>query len=593
MMRDCNPKLFWLLFCISVLEGSLMAVTAYATGHLVSTIGPAIASGDVGSAQSSKMFFALGFFMLVFCLAQVPEPLTTAGRDGLRAAFSAHRRERVMRATMAVPGTRHLEDPDYLDALRLASSRTWPDPGAFAVGFMHFVKQRSITVASGFVIGITFSWWVGILTPVVWGLLSFWLRQGQAEGFSQGSSELRRSKYFHTLAFDAAAGKEVRIFGLREWLVAQFSESWHAVMHTVWRRRRGHTLERIAALAICLTANGMSFGYLAWSAFHGQVSGGDVTAVGFAMLGISHLAIMNEHTMAVSLGTACFPAILELERRAREDPSLKMSGTRSPDGIPIECIEFRDVVFRYPGNDSPVFDGLNLTIEAGRSLGIVGNNGAGKTTLIKLMSRLYDPDAGAIYADGVDIREFDPRQWQRRIAAIFQDFVHYPYSVGDNVGFGSIERTDDHEGKERAVELVGAKQIIDELPHGWSTLLSRRFEGGAEISGGQWQRIALARAVFAVEGGAGLLILDEPTANLDARAEVQLFDRFLDVTRGSTAVLISHRFSTVRRADRIVVIERGRVVEQGTHDELLRLDGRYAHSFHLQAGRYQSQDGES
>jgi ATP-binding cassette subfamily B protein len=235
-----------------------------------------------------------------------------------------------------------------------------------------------------------------------------------------------------------------------------------------------------------------------------------------------------------------------------------------------------------------VLRSLDLTIEAGTSLAIVGLNGAGKTTLVKLLARLYEPQSGRILVDERPLTDYPVRDWRRRVAAIFQDFVHYELPVRENVGFGAVELLHDDEKIRAALDKAGALDLVDELPHGLDTTLSRGYEDGTDLSGGQWQRVAIARAMMAVEGGASVLVLDEPTASLDVRAEAAFFERFLELTRGLTTVLISHRFSTVRRADRIVVLEDGRVIEDGTHDELLARDGRYAELFRLQAARFQA-----
>ena len=210
--------------------------------------------------------------------------------------------------------------------------------------------------------------------------------------------------------------------------------------------------------------------------------------------------------------------------------------------------------------------------------------------MVKLVSRLHDPTGGRILVDGVDLRDLDPRAWQRRVAAIFQDFIQYHLTARENVTFGALERAHDEAALEDTARRSGALAVVEALPNGWETRPARQYKGGVELSGGQWQRLALARALFAVSAGAGVLILDEPTANLDVRAEAALYDRFLDITEGLTTLLISHRFSTVRRADCIVVLDDGRVTEEGTHDDLMARGGTYAEMFTLQAQRFADEE---
>jgi ATP-binding cassette subfamily B protein len=279
---------------------------------------------------------------------------------------------------------------------------------------------------------------------------------------------------------------------------------------------------------------------------------------------------------------------VELERIAEEAAASENDGALfSPAGMPARGIRFEGVSFHYPGQASNVLQNLDLFVPAGQSLAIVGANGAGKTTLVKLLGRLYDPTDGRITVDDLDLREIAPRAWQKRLAAIFQDFIQYQLSARDNVTFGAVEVAANEPAMLTAARDAGVLEFVEALPLGWETILSRQYVDGAELSGGQWQRLALARALFAVSAGAGVLVMDEPTANLDVRAEAAFYERFLEITKGLTTLIISHRFSTVRQADRIVMLEAGGIVEEGTHDALLAAGGHYAEMFSLQASRFE------
>jgi ATP-binding cassette subfamily B protein len=265
----------------------------------------------------------------------------------------------------------------------------------------------------------------------------------------------------------------------------------------------------------------------------------------------------------------------------------QLDGAPVPTGAPAGAIVFDDVRFRYPGGEDDVLRGIDLELPAGASLALVGVNGAGKSTLVSLLARLHDPTGGRITVDGVPLASLDAEAWRERIAIVYQEALWLPLTARENVAVETLTGAQaDEAALAHAAEQAGARELIDGLPAGWDTILSPRYAGGVDLSGGQWQRIALARALYAVARGARVLVLDEPTAQLDVRAEAAFYERFLKLTEGTTSVVISHRFSTVRRADRIAVIDGGAITELGTHAELVAAGGTYAEMFRIQAEAY-------
>ncbi|MGH3489071.1 MAG: ABC transporter ATP-binding protein [Actinopolymorphaceae bacterium] len=406
------------------------------------------------------------------------------------------------------------------------------------------------------------------------------------------TDDSRKFDYVFRLAMGDAL-KELRVFGLGPWLVKRFDLVFRATWAPAWRARRKRLWKNLPVNLLHLGAHGLAIFLVGRAALAGQLPIGQVATIVPAILavGASHSGRAAIH---VKRGLTSYRAMRELpDLIARRHPERTVEGrpglpVNSSNAVPERSIRFEEVSFRYPGTDVDVLRGLNLEIPAGRALALVGINGAGKSTLVKLLAGMYEPTRGRITVDGIDLRELMLPTWQRQVATIVQDFARFPLSAADNVMLGSRGDAQDVQALRRIAAQSGVDKVIDGFPAGWDTILDKTFEGGVDLSGGEWQRVALTRALFAVASGASVLVLDEPAAALDVRAEAELVERYLDLTTGVTSLIISHRFSVVRDAHRICVLDGGEIVESGTHEELLATDGRYAQMFTLQAARYAS-----
>ncbi|GAA2759612.1 ATP-binding cassette domain-containing protein [Actinopolymorpha rutila] len=382
---------------------------------------------------------------------------------------------------------------------------------------------------------------------------------------------------------DGAA--DVRLFGLGAFFRRRYDDAFASSVAELNRLRWRLTLPMCASAGLAAAAVGGVFGYATWQVATGRGSVGDLVLYGGTSAAVlSTVASLGFHIGFLPMVFAFLPS---LDRVLNAPPDLPESPDPLPAPRPIRTgIVFEDVRFGYPGRDEPVLDGLSLHLRPGESCALVGPNGSGKTTLVKLLLRLYDPIAGRVLLDGRDLRDYDLTDLRRELGVLFQDFVRYEFTAGDNIGFGDVASPDRREDRRShllaAAERAGAADLLDRLPDGLDTQLGLSF-GGRELSGGEWQKLALARA-FARD--CQVLVLDEPTASLDTRTEYDIFQRFAQLTKGRTAVLVSHRFSTVRMADRIVVLRAGRVAEDGTHEELMAAEGEYARMYRTQAAQY-------
>jgi ATP-binding cassette, subfamily B, bacterial len=591
------PRAGWPLVIAAAVNnlvlGALPVAFVVATSVMVGRVPSAVRAGP-DSAQWTAVVVAFVTASAVFAAAQTLAPLQAALGELIARRVDGGVFDRLMAASLRPPGIAALEDQRLLNALSEAGTELehgFQSPGRACAGLLNLVARVVQLLGYVIVIGVVFDGLVaaGVLATVLM------FRYGQRGGLRRYSQIFltvaalrRKSRYLRGLALEAPAAKEIRVFGLVRWLRDWYLAATREWLTVVWRRRRAvllwpylwYTAFGLAVTALILATVGRAGGV-------GTLALTELALVVQAVLGALRLGeFYPEADVQTQFGMNAYEAVRTFERGVDDHAELEPPAGAARPSAPATAIRFDGVTFAYPGRRQPVLEDLRLEIPAGRCTAIVGVNGAGKTTLVKLLTRLYEPQAGAVTVDGTDIRQFTVEDWRSGLAVIFQDFNRYETSAADNIGFGAVGSSRDTSAIRRAAADAGILDAVDALPAGLDTPLARHLSGGAELSGGQWQRLALARALFRLRHGAGILVLDEPTASLDVRAEARFFDEFMRLTRGNTTVLISHRFSTVRHADRIVVLDRGQVVEQGTHGELLARQGRYARLFRLQADRF-------
>ncbi|HEY0936023.1 MAG TPA: ABC transporter ATP-binding protein [Trebonia sp.] len=576
-------------------RGLLPAAFAVIAGLLVTAIG-----------RGSGLAGPLIAVAVVFLLMQVLGPLHTALSGNLGDRTAAWLYDELTWACVAVPGIGHLEDPELAADLQVARDFDRGMTGPPLSISMDFIAGGLVNMVAGLAqacVLFAFAWWAPLVLAGGW-LATHRLLRESAIWRDRNTDEVRQAQrdadYAYRLAVDPPAAKELRIFGLPDWVLDRFLDSRRRLHRLQYEATRMRERSVLLSLALVLAANAAVFWMLGAAALDGRLSLGSLIAYATAAAGTSMIAFGGLN-WALDGAVAPIAAVARLKEAMARAGTIT-PGTRPAGGMPARQVRFRDVTFAYPARpDRPVLRGLSLDIPAGSSLAIVGQNGAGKTTLAKLLCRLYDPQAGVIEVDGTDLRELDLEAWRRQVTAVFQDFVRFELTLRENVvpaqaaggtlgeaalddttlGETALDDTALDDTVNAALAAAGAAGLA-----GLDTVLAKGYTGGTDLSGGQWQRVALARALAAVRLGAGLILLDEPTAQLDVRGEAEIFERILAATRSCTTVLISHRFNTVRHVDRIAVVDGGAVVELGSHDELLARRGRYWRMFSLQAERF-------
>ena len=575
MLPKADPILASFWWGLLIGRGILPALFAVGMGLLI------------GAVQSgSGILIALTVVAVLFVGVQVLSPLHLATSQNLGSKTAAYLYDQLSSTCAEPPGIGHLEDPELTKDLAMARDFDLGISGPPLYVSMDFIASGLVEMVAGLTaacILFGYAWWAPPILAGAWLMTHYLLRESSVWKDRQTDkvqTAQRHADYAYKIAVDPPASKEIRLFGLGDWVVDRFRTQRRLLHDLRWHATRLRRRPVVWSLLIVLSANALVFGLMAIDVVAGLITLDKVVMFAVAGMTTSSIAFGG---LSWSLDSASAPAgaMLRLQPKMKTRGSLQTS-TESHSSVKNGDVVFDKVTFAYPTTGEVILKDFDLVIPDGTSMAIVGVNGAGKTTIAKLLCRFYDPQEGSIRVGDADIKDIDITEWRIRTTAVFQDYMKLELPLRMNI---SPDEKATEESIHRALSNAGARDLAT-----LDTPLNRAYAGGTDLSGGQWQRVALARALCSVYEGAKLVLLDEPTAQLDVRGEAEIFDRLLSETQGTTTILISHRFSTVRKADQICVLDKGHVVELGTHDELIRLQGRYQTMFDLQASRFEEEE---
>ncbi|WTW97601.1 ABC transporter ATP-binding protein/permease [Streptomycetaceae bacterium NBC_01309] len=590
----------------------LPAVTAGAIGWLVARA-TVVVRDDAGLTGLTA---PLVLVAVALVLDLVAPDLLQAFRDWAALRVNGAVRARVRRALSSPAGIAHVEDQTMRDAAGMPAVDTGSINLGTGVEGQLWLLARFVGAAAATALVALYSPWLALFVLACMLVQrAILVRQYTkvVRELPKMNTAKRGADYWEQVAGGAPGAQESRVFGFGPWATGEFGR--HADAHAdVMRRLTQSAMPSHWAVFVLSTVGaGLPFVLMTMSALDGDLTPARLATTLGGVLGLASMGVMGFEAVYIAAALRQLAALRVVDGLLRTPaPAARHPGGEGQDGTSAAAakaarspgagasVVFEDVWFRYPGTERDVLRGLDLTIPAGDSVAIVGENGVGKTTLLKLLCGFFTPTRGRILVDGVDVNAVPPELWRDQIAVVFQDFVRLELTARENVGLAALGRgaadgaapdaaAVEDMALEDAARAVGILERIEALPGGWDTVLSPAYKGGGDLSGGQWQRIALARALYAAREGARILILDEPTAALDVTAETELFDRLMDTAQDLTNIVVSHRFSTVRRADRIVVLDEGRVAEDGSHPELMALGGTYRTLHELQAARFRDE----